>query len=82
MLTPLASLAMVIILRRWEYQADRHACLHIGKQGFVDTMRCVHHVQHVPGNAPVPFTGRGELVKKLLRSHPPLEQRIKAIQGS
>lgn len=82
LLAPLASFAMAVFLRRWEYQADRQASLVMGKQGFLETMRCVYHVQRVPAESPVRVAGLREWSRKILRSHPPLEQRIKAIQSS
>jgi Zn-dependent protease with chaperone function len=79
LVTPFAKLALLLILRRWEYEADRQASRQVGRQRFVDTLRCLHTLQ---GPAPVLAASSSEGLSRghgIQLSHPSLDQRIKAV---
>ncbi len=86
---PITSLFIMLVTRQWEYEADHCAAGIVGKQQYLQVLRCLHgsFFQHpnllsrsswLPGNANVLSQWLKRPVSRL--SHPSLAQRIKALQ--
>jgi heat shock protein HtpX len=89
-LFPLTSILLLVYSRAWEYQADCCAASLVGKQQYLQTLRCLHgsFFQHPNllsniGNAPIKATLKSDGQTKSQAgslTHPSLSQRINALQ--
>ena len=87
---PLTSLLVMMVTRQWEYEADRHAAEMIGRQQYLQVLRCLHgsffqHPNLFSRSTWLPDKDTNVLNKWLKRpvsglSHPSLAQRINALQ--
>lgn len=82
LLLPLTSLFVMLVMRRWEYAADRYAADLVGKPAVLATLRCLHGV-FMPENSWNQVTAFDDRrMQRLLRpftSHPSIPQRITAL---
>jgi heat shock protein HtpX len=83
---PLASLILLSANRFWEFEADACASNLVGKEQYLQVLRCLHGSFFQHPNLLTAFNGsdeRGETVKKSQTAgltHPSLAQRINALQ--
>ncbi len=87
---PLTSILVMLVTRQWEYEADRCAAGIVGKQQYLQVLRCLHgsffqHPNFLSRSTWLPGTGSNGLSRWLKRpinglSHPSLAQRINALQ--
>jgi heat shock protein HtpX len=90
LLFPLTSLLLLLFSRAWEYQADSCAASLVGKQQYLQTLRCLHgsFFQHPNllnqiGKAPIKVATKTQVQPKSQEggfTHPSLAQRINALQ--
>lgn len=80
----LASMLVMWFSRYREFHADKGGADLAGKQNMIAALRALQR-SHEPNNMPeelAAFGINGGHVKKLFMSHPPLEERISALQNS
>ena len=87
---PLTSLLVMLVTRQWEYEADRCAAEMVGKQQYLQVLRCLHgsffqHPNLLSRSTWLPSNDTNVVSKWLKRpisglSHPSLVQRINALQ--
>lgn len=80
----LASMLVMWFSRYREFHADKGSADLAGKQNMIAALRALKR-SHEPNNMPeelAAFGINGGHVKKLFMSHPPLEERISALQNS
>jgi heat shock protein HtpX len=86
-LSILASMIVMWFSRRREFRADAGGASLAGRSKMIGALQALQR-QHEPHDLPGEFAafgisgGLGEGVKKLFMSHPPLEERIAALQSS
>ena len=86
-LSILASMIVMWFSRRREYKADTGGASLAGRGKMIGALQALQR-QHEPHDLPGEFAafgisgGLGSGIKKLFMSHPPLEQRIAALQSS
>jgi heat shock protein HtpX len=86
-LSILASMIVMWFSRRREYKADAGGASLAGRGKMIGALQALQR-QHEPHDLPGEFAafgisgGLGSGIKKLFMSHPPLEQRIAALQSS
>jgi heat shock protein HtpX len=86
-LSILASMIVMWFSRRREFRADAGGASLAGRGKMIGALQALQR-QHEPHDLPGEFAafgisgGLGEGVKKLFMSHPPLEERIAALQSS
>lgn len=86
-LSILASMIVMWFSRRREYRADAGGASLAGRGKMIGALQALQR-QHEPHDLPGEFAafgisgGLGSGIKKLFMSHPPLEQRIAALQSS
>lgn len=81
-LLPLTSVTVMMLMRHWEYAADRYAANLVGKPTVLATLRCLHGVfmPEVSWNQVTAFDDRR--LQRWLRpftTHPSIPQRITAL---
>lgn len=83
---PVTSLILLSANRLWEYEADACASHLVGKEQYLQVLRCLHGSFFQHPNLLTAFNGsdeRGETLKKsqgVRLTHPSLAQRINALQ--
>jgi len=87
---PLTSFLVMLVTRQWEYEADRCAAGMVGKQQYLQVLRCLHgsffqHPNLLSRSTWLPGEDKSILSRWLKRpvnglSHPSLTQRINALQ--
>ncbi|VAX01496.1 hypothetical protein MNBD_GAMMA21-2671 [hydrothermal vent metagenome] len=90
---PFTSLLVMFVTRQWEYEADRHAAEMIGRQQYLQVLRCLHgsffqHPNLLSRSAWLSSHAGNDtnVLNKWLKrpvsglSHPSLAQRINALQ--
>jgi len=88
---PFTSILVMFVTRQWEYEADHYAAGMIGKQQYLQVLRCLHgsffqHPNFLSRSTWLPGNDTNLLLKWLKRpvsglSHPSLAQRINALQA-
>lgn len=79
---PLTSLLVMIMMRRWEYAADRFAARLVGKSAVLATLRCLHGVLMPEASWSQLTAFRQERLHWLysrISTHPTIPQRITAL---
>jgi len=84
-LFPLTSIFVLWLTRRWEFSADRCAANLIGRQQYVQVLRCLHGSLSPAHLLSRSTLSAGDRLKRILQpilalSHPSLVQRINALQ--
>ena len=80
----LASMLVMWFSRYREFKADAGGAKLAGREKMIDALRALqrgHNVQDLPGQLAA-FGINGGSVSRLFMSHPPLEERIAALQNS
>ena len=82
---PLTSLLVMMLMRQWEFAADKAAAQLVGKEKILATLRCLHGV-FMPGanwNQLTAFDQQGfRRIYNFFSTHPSIPQRITALWRS